>query len=141
MAVCRGATAIGYFTHVWKPAYRQFGVPKPNRKELARINAQITRLAPAILSSRPRPAVRISAEPAVKLDAMATAHAGRLYVFAVNYDQRAVEAQATVELEGIPEGAEIEVVDESRTIRARAGSFTDRFEPLAVHVYRVETPE
>ena len=37
MAICQGATAIGYFTHVWKPSYHQFGVPEENRKALRRI--------------------------------------------------------------------------------------------------------
>ena len=36
MAICGGATAIGYFTHVWKPSYQQFGVPEENRKALRR---------------------------------------------------------------------------------------------------------
>ncbi len=44
MTICRGATAIGYFTHVWKPSYHQFGVPEENRAALREINAQITRL-------------------------------------------------------------------------------------------------
>ena len=55
MSICRGATAIGYFTHVWKPQYAQFGVPEENRRALRQINEQITRLTPAILG---RPADR-----------------------------------------------------------------------------------
>ena len=52
MAICRVATAIGYFTHVWKPAYHQFGVPEENRTALREIIAQITRSASAILSDQ-----------------------------------------------------------------------------------------
>jgi len=59
MNIYRGATAIGYLTHVWKPAYHQFGVPAENRDAIRQINAQITHLAPAILSAEPTPAATI----------------------------------------------------------------------------------
>ncbi|NQT41593.1 MAG: hypothetical protein HQ581_29155, partial [Planctomycetes bacterium] len=65
---------------------------------------------------------------------------GRLYVFAVNYDERLKQAEATITVEGLPPGREVEVVDEGRTITTRAGSFSDSFDPLAVHIYRVALP-
>ncbi|MHC4181084.1 MAG: hypothetical protein ACYSWU_26605, partial [Planctomycetota bacterium] len=141
MAVCRGATAIGYFTHVWKPSYKQFGVPEENRKALGEINGQITRLAPAILGKRPQRAVSVKAEGAAKIDAVAREHGGRLYVFAVNYDERLVKSKAKIAIEGLPSGAEVVVVDEARTIRSEPGSFADVFEPLAVHIYRINQQE
>jgi hypothetical protein len=102
MSICRGATAIGYFTHIWKPSYKQFGVPERNQRALREINAQIARLAPVILSRAAAPRVRIAAaEGDVKLDAVARTHGGHTYVFAVNYDERAVPARATIELEGL----------------------------------------
>jgi len=137
MAICRGATAIGYFTHVWKPSYKQFGVPPENRRALREINDQITRLAPAILAARCKGNVSIRAESDVKIDAMARQFDGSVYVFAVNYDQRQAKAAATITVEGLPVGSQIEVIDEARTIRSEAGKFTDTFDPLAVHVYRV----
>jgi len=135
MAICRGATAIGYFTHVWKPSYRQFGVPEENCRAIRQVNEQISRLTPALLSPEPPPKVEIDGGD-VKLCAMARRHEGRTYVFAVNYDERPAKAEATIRVEGLPAGAEVEVVDEARTIRAQAGSLTDTFEPLAVHIYR-----
>jgi len=137
MAICGGATAIGYFTHVWKPSYQQFGVPEENRKALRSINEQITRLAPAILGEKPRQSVAISAADQAKLALMAREHEGDLYLFAVNYDQRQVEAKATITVESLPAGSEVVVIDEDRTIRSGAGSFTDTFAPLAVHLYRI----
>lgn len=137
MSICGGATAIGYFTHVWKPSYSQFGVPDENRKALRQINDQITRLAPAILGDRPPSAVKLEGAGDVKLAVMARKHAGRLYVFAVNYDERKVAASPTIQIEGLPAGSQVEVVDEDRTLRSEAGSFADTFEPLAVHVYSV----
>lgn len=137
MAICGGARAIGYFTHVWKPSYRQFGVPEENRRALAEINAQITRLAPAILGNEVTGKTAV-AEAGVKVDAFFRAHDGSLYVFAVNYDERLKGTAATFEVRGLADGAAVEVLDEGRTLRARAGHFTDRFDPLAVHLYRVK---
>jgi hypothetical protein len=140
MAICRGATAIGYFTHIWKPSYQQFGVPPENREALQQINAQITHLAPAILGDEPRRAVAIQSEDGVKLDAMARRKGNDLYVFAVNYDERMKATRATIKVEGLPAGTDVVVVDENRSIKSKAGSFTDTFEPLAVHIHRVSRP-
>jgi len=137
MAVCRGATAIGYFTHIWKPEYSPFGVPEANREALRRIDEQITRLTAAILGDDPKRAVTIEAEGGVKVDAMARASGGDLYVFAVNYDETLKEARATVRAEGLAAGTEVIVVDENRTLRSGDGQFADTFAPLAVHIYRV----
>jgi hypothetical protein len=141
MAICRGATAIGYFTHIWKPSYHQFGVPEENRAALRQINAQITRLAPAILSDEPTPVVSIRGTPDAKLDLLARRQGGSLYLFAVNYDERAVAADATVAVAGLAGGTAVEVIDEDRTLRAAAGTFADRFAPLAVHLYRIAQAE
>jgi hypothetical protein len=138
MSICGGATGIGYFTHVWKPSYHQFGVPEENRKALREINDQITRLAPAILGDRPKRSVNIEAEGDAKLAVLAKEHAGRLFVFAVNYDERLVQTTADVTVEGVPAGTEITVIDEARSIGSEAGKFRDLFEPLAVHLYQVD---
>ena len=137
MSICGGATAIGYFTHVWKPAYHQFGVPEENRKALRAINDQIVRLAPAILGDAPRRPVTIRADNDAKLAALARQHAGKLYVFAVNYDERLVATQGTIRVEGLRPDATVVVVDEDRSVVSEAGSFSDAFEPLAVHIYQV----
>jgi hypothetical protein len=112
-------------------------VPEENRTALGEINGQITRLAAAILSDERAPAVTLQTEADVKLDVMAKQHGGSLYLFAVNYDQRAVPTKATIAVPELAAGAEIEVLDEDRVIRAQAGSFRDDFGPLAVHLYRV----
>jgi len=137
MSITRGATAIGYFTHIWKPSYSQFGVPDENRKAIREINEQITRLAPAILGAAPKQAASIAAEGDVKLDLLAKEGPDGLYLFTVNYDERLREAKATIKVEGLPAGGEVTVVDENRTLKASAGSFTDTFAPLGVHIYRL----
>jgi hypothetical protein len=135
MSLCRGATAIGYFTHVWKPAYTQFGVPEANRLCLRQVNDQITRLTPAILGEPTKRAVSIEAEGGVKLDVMGREAAGTLYLFAVNYDETMKQAKATVRVKGLPAGTTVTVVDEDRSIQAGDGTFADTFAPLAVHIY------
>ncbi len=137
MAICGGARIIGYFTHVWKPTYQQFGVPEENRRALRSINEQITRLAPVILGPSAALPVTVSAGE-VKIAALAKPHDGCWYVFAVNYDERSRRAQATIRLEGLPAGAEVVVVDESRTLRTDPGCFHDEFQPLAVHIYCIQ---
>ncbi len=137
MSICRGATAIGYFTHVWKPSYSQFGVPDENRKAIREINEQITRLTPAILGEPSKRAASIAAEGDVKLDLLAKDGPDGLYLFTVNYDERYRETKGTIKVQGLAAGQEIEVVDENRTLKADAGSFTDAYAPLAVHVYRI----
>lgn len=138
MSICRGATAIGYFTHVWKPAYRQFGVPDENRKALRAINSQITRLAPAILGASAKRAVSLKAEGAARIDMMAKETGDTLSIFAVNYgDEAAGDAKAAIAVAGLAAGQQVTVVDEGRTITAQAGSFSDTFQPLGVHIYQI----
>ena len=137
MAICGGATAIGYFTHVWKPSYHQFGVPEANRRALREINAQITRLSPAILGRPPQRGVAVASSQGVKVGLRATETAEALYLFAVNYDERLKEARVAFRVEGLAADTAIGVVDERRTIRSGAASFADTFAPLAVHIYKL----
>jgi hypothetical protein len=140
MSICRGATAIGYFTHIWKPQYAQFGVPEENRRALKQINEQITRLTPAILGRPTRRAASIQSSNGIKLDLLARQSDDDLYLFAVNYDERARETEATIKVEGLAAGATVHIVDEDRTLQSQAGAFTDAFAPLAVHIYRLGAP-
>ena len=137
MCICRGATAIGYFTHIWKPSYAQFGVPEANRRALKQINDQITRLTPAILGEACETSPTIESSSGVKLDLLARKSGKALYVFAVNYDERRKPAEATIKVAGLSAEASVEVVDEGRTLRSAEGAFRDNFAPLAVHVYRI----
>ena len=137
MCLCRGATAIGYFTHVWKPRFAEFGAPEANRRALREINTQITRLTPALLGQPLPESAIFPAESGVKLDVMARQSGADTYLFAVNFDPRLKRTEATLKLPGLRAGSPVEVVDENRTISAQDGDFNDTFAPLAVHVYRV----
>ncbi|MBD3292050.1 MAG: hypothetical protein GF393_03940 [Armatimonadia bacterium] len=137
-AITAGATAIGYFTHIWKPAYSQFGVPDENVAMMRQVNGQITRLTPALLAPECTRKVGISLEGDLRADVLARQAEGGLYLFAVNYDPSATDGEATISVEGLAAGTQIEVVDETRTLTADDGAFTDHFDALAVHIYRIE---
>jgi hypothetical protein len=140
MCICRGATAIGYFTHIWKPSYAQFGVPEANRLALRQINEQITRLARAILGQPREGLAAIQSPDGVKLDMMTREYDGALYLFAVNYDERLRAVTATIQVPHLAAGKPVSVVDEQREITAGEGRFADYFAPLAVHIYRITPP-
>lgn len=138
MAVIRGATAIGYFTHQWRPKYRQFAPTAEMRKELKRLNDQITRLAPAILSRPAGQGVEMKLPGGLRCHCKATEQDGALYVFAQSMALSGAEAGATITVEGLKAGTAVEVIEENRRLTARAGAFTDSFAPLAEHVYRIK---
>lgn len=138
MSICQGATAIGYFTHVWKPAYSQFGVPPENVAALKEINAQLQRLTPALAGPVSARTVKFELEGGLRADVLAKDAEGALYIFAVNSDSAAKAARGTFTVPGLTAGQAIEVVDEKRTLTAEAGVFHDDFAPLAVHIYRLK---
>jgi len=137
MAICRGANAIGYFTHIWKPEYQQFGVPPQNVKAMTEINDQITRLAPMILSDTAGVKTSIQLEDQLRGDIMAREYDGQVYLFAVNFDPRQRAGRAVIKVEGLKAGTRIEVIDEDRVLKATSGAFADEFDPLGVHIYRI----
>jgi len=150
MAIIRGATAIGYFTHRWRPDYKQFAPGEEMVLELKRLNDQITRLAAAILAPRTKLKVAMTLNAGLPCHFKATDYEGRLYIFAQNIDlgpdaekKRQLEqvvprsGKATVTVEGLKAGRKIEVIDENRTITAGEGRFSDDFPPLGEHIYRL----
>ncbi len=137
MAICGGATAIGYFTHVWKPAYSQFGVPPENVAAMKAVNEQLTRLTRAIYAPATQRVSSITLGDQLPVAMIGRELDGQLYLFAVNYDSQRRGGEATIRVAGLAAGTTIEVLDEGRTIRSDEGSFKDAFEPLAVHLYRV----
>jgi hypothetical protein len=152
-ALIRGATAIGYFTHAWRPQFSEFAATPEMRQELARINAQITRLAPAILASPSQRQINVTLSSDLGSHFKATEHDGQLYVFAQNTDLgpdadrlrqfdpiNPRSATATIRVEGLTGGTVIAIDDEERTIIAEEGQFTDEFGPLQERVYRIPLP-
>jgi hypothetical protein len=60
---------------------------------------------------------------------------GATYVFAVVV--RGSGGQADFAVQGLPVGANVEVLGENRTLTLRGGKFEDTFERCGVHLYRI----
>ncbi|MFC1574281.1 hypothetical protein ACFL30_03780, partial [Candidatus Latescibacterota bacterium] len=146
--IIRGATAIGYFTHRWRPDFKEFAPTEAMKTELKRLNAQITQLAPAILASPAKVKVTMKLSGNLACHVKTTEHNGRLYIFAQNIDlgkdaEKLAQGQditprggkATLSISGLTEGTTIEIIGENRTVTAQAGKFYDDFAPLAEHIY------
>jgi hypothetical protein len=91
LAVAGGATGIGYFTHSWtRGDWFRFDVAFPIRGAIAKTNAELRALAPALLSTQ----LRASATPPVY--AGARAYGNAVYVVAVNASTAPVTAQVRI---------------------------------------------
>ena len=134
MSLIHGSTGIYYFVHEWQPSFREDGVLRyPDTvEEIARINAEIRRLAPVLNSETLAGWVQLKA-PA-EIATLVKRHDGATYVFAVNMDKK--PAKAILALSG-KSGTEAVVLDEDRVIPLRRGSLQDDFAPYGVHLYRI----
>ncbi len=150
-AIINGATGIGYFTHAWRPEFKEFAPTPEMQKELGRLNAQITRLAPAILANPAKEKIGMVLGDHLACSFKATNYEGSLYIFAENNDlgpgaEKAKQfdpisprsARAVFTVAGLKAGTKIEVVDENRTITADKGKFEDEYAPLAEHIYKMK---
>ena len=148
-AIINGATAIGYFTHAWRPDFKEFAPTPEMQKELARLDMQIASLAAAILANPAKEKIEMALGDKLECKFKATTLDGSLYIFAENSDlgpgaDKAKQfapitprtAKATFTIAGLKAGTKIEVVDEQRTITAEKGKFEDEFAPLAEHIYK-----
>ncbi len=138
MAIIRGATAIGYFTHAWKPTFTEFKCTEAMQAELKRLNGRITRLAPAILAPRARTKVHMDLGKSVACHIKATSRDGAVFLFAQSIELDGPAKKANFVVEALKAGTKIEVIDEARTITAAPGAFTDDFAALQEHIYRIE---
>jgi hypothetical protein len=137
MAIIGGATAIGYRGF---EGFADVKLDAAAETELKRLNAQITRLAPAILAGPAKAKVELSIAGGAACHAKTTELDGAMHVFAQSLNAGSGEprrATATVKVAGLKAGTKIEVVDENRTLTAEEGQFMDDFGPLAEHVYRI----
>ena len=110
-----------------------------------KLGPQLKRLSAVLLA--PEPETKISVTPVKPaLHVALRVHQGSRYLFAVNPHEEVIDAEITVEgltgstVQRLPEGsagaAAGPVVE--RQIAVTTGAFLDRFEKLAVHIYRFE---
>ncbi len=142
MALIHGARGLIYFVHEWKPRFHESALLDDPEMLAAvtRLNRQIHELAPVLNSpALPPGTVRVQvADDGAPVATLVQRHAGAWYVFAVAMRDR--PARARFELAGLRGEAQVQVLGEDRTLRAREGSFEDAFTGYAVHLYRVAAP-
>ncbi len=148
-AIINGASGITYFTHAWRPQFTEFAPTPEMQNEMKRLNNQITRLAPAILSGTAKNRIEMTMDDGMKCSFKATKYKGSVYIFSENNDlgpgaDKAKQFDpisprtgiALFTVAGLKSGTKIEVIDEDRTLTAEDGKFSDEFAPLAEHIYR-----
>ena len=138
--IIHGATGIIYFAH---------GVIIPNgylredalvsdlemMQELSIINTQIHDLASIIKSSNlENLSEAISENPEVPIAHVMKQDETHYYIFSIA--MRPKFTKATFNIKGLKASAQIDVIDENRTITAKAGQFSDIFTPMNVHLYK-----
>jgi len=137
MSLIHGSHGLIYFVHQFKPKFQEAALLEDPEMLAAvtRLNRQIARLAPELNGPTIRDAVTVQPEnPESPVDVMVKRFDDATYLFAVNMRNHATEATFT--LAGFEGSHPVEVLDENRTLAATNGSFSDRFDPWAVHLYR-----
>lgn len=138
MALIHGSHGLIYFVHQFKPTFHEAALQDDLEMLAAvtQINRQITQLAPVLNRPTLRDAATVrSKNPEVPVATMVKQSGGVTYLFAVGMRDGATEATFT--LAGMKGDNILEVLDENRTIAVTNGSFSDHFEPWAVHLYKL----
>ena len=140
-AIVSGARGLVWYAYYTTESHEDFGMPRnPKRKQWwypetplwdyhGELNAELVGLKDAILA--PGGERLETSDEAVR--ALHRKTPDRHVVFAVNVERESHEVEVTLP-EGTPNG-EATVLGEGRVVRIEDASFTDIFEPLAVHVY------
>ncbi len=139
MSLVHGSRGIVYFVHEFKPRQNVHALLDDPEMLAAvtAINQQILELAPALNSPSLKDALRVeSSNKAVPVATMVKRYGSATYVFAVA--MKPGETDAAFTLEGLPAGAQVEVLGEGRKIEAADGKFRDRFGDWDVHLYWIK---
>jgi hypothetical protein len=139
MSLIHGSQGIIYFVHQFKPKFDEYALlnDPPMLAGVTALNKQVEELAPVLNSPTVKDALKAeSSNAGVPVAAMVKKQGGATYVFAVA--MKPGTTQATLTLEGLPAGAQIEVLGEDRKIAPVGGKFQDQFSDWDVHLYRIE---
>ncbi|AMV37740.1 hypothetical protein [Planctomyces sp. SH-PL62] len=139
MALIRGAKGLIYFCHQFKPTFIEAGLLADDAvaREVAATNARIHELAPVLNSPDvPDGATVSSSDESIPIAWVVKRLGDETYLFAASL--REGETTATFQLPGQADAKlAVEVLDESRTLEAPAGAWSDRFTAYQVHLYRI----
>ena len=139
ISLVNGSQGITYFVHQFKPTFDEHMLldDPPMLTGVTALNKQIHELAPVLNSPTVKDALKVEcSNKEVPVAAMVKKEGGATYVFAVA--TKAGETEATFALEGLPAGAQVEVLGEKRKIEPADGQFKDRFSNWDVHLYRIK---
>ncbi|QEH32279.1 hypothetical protein OJF2_07480 [Aquisphaera giovannonii] len=137
MALIRGAKGIIYFAHQFKPTFIEAGLlaDRDVAREVAAINRRIRDLAPVLNSPDVPDGVKVEVigGRADRIATLVKRQGDSAYFFAASLDEKPTEVRFR-----LPAGVDssVEVLDESRTLQAPAGGWSDRFGGYQVHLYR-----
>ncbi len=142
MSLIHGSRGLIYFVHQFKPKSDNAALLHDPEMlaAVAQINHQIARLAPVLNQPALRGIATVqSKNPEVPVATMAKSLGGATYLFAVG--MRDGTTDATFTLAGMKGDASVEVLGENRSLTAAHGSFSDHFDPWAVHLYKWPAPD
>jgi hypothetical protein len=116
LAIAGGAHGLGYWPASWDPGMNRV---------IAGVGRDVARLGPVIYAPS-------QAAASGRIQLSVRTWAGALYVFAINSSWTAVNAKMSVPaLNGRP----LSAMGEGRRVNSVGDTFTDRFAPMAVHLY------
>ncbi|HEU4331335.1 MAG TPA: hypothetical protein VFR40_09475 [Lapillicoccus sp.] len=136
-SLIHGARGIVYFNHSFGgtcPTHHLLRDPcyADIRSRISALNAQITRLAPALNAPRVDGLTSVTGG----VDALTTWSNGTFYVFAGNQTVASTSARFSLPCVG---DATVTVLDEGRTIPMSDGAFSDDFaDDTSYHLYRID---
>ncbi|MFW6153613.1 MAG: beta-galactosidase [Planctomycetota bacterium] len=140
-AIANGAQGIGYFTIAFNP-FRWNHLTDEVKAEMKRTNGELSELAGPIVMGGTDRALTVTGDEVgdpnangKAIQAIRKDHDGKVYVIAVNVTREAVTS--SFKLDPVPAGRAT-VWKEGRSVAVTDGTFSDTFEPLAVHVYVLE---
>ena len=138
MSIIHGSTGLLYFVHQFKPTFKEAALldDAPMLDMVTKVNRQIQELARVINVGQKGPTIKtISSDPKIPVDVLTKSLDGASYIFSVG--MRNGPTSAAFSVPGMKQTAKIEVLGESRIVKANAGSFKDNFKPYDVHLYKV----
>lgn len=139
MSLVHGSSGLIWFVHQFKPTFREAALLDDAEMLTAvtALNNQITALASVLNSPTVTNSVKaVSSKAEVPVATMVKQHGGTTYVFAVCMRNEAT----SVTFGDLPKNSKVTVIDEGRRISPEGNTFNDRFDPWAVHLYKIEAP-
>ncbi|KAA5545394.1 hypothetical protein FYK55_07015 [Roseiconus nitratireducens] len=138
MSLIHGSQGIIYFVHQFEPRFREASLLDDPEllAGVTAINRQIRQLAPVLNSPTVDDVMQVVSEPEdASIKTLCKRHGGKEYVFAVNLQNR--DVNATFQLTPSTSVSDVDVLGEERTLRINDGQFQDAFGGYGVHLYRI----